>query len=495
MGYQAFRDYHTVTTLTEFQQRQQMFARYWSLYDGSAFTEPTRVSFTPGRKVYANTAELMNAAAAIVDFYHMNVYQGAIPTDIPQSGNRLPGAIPIIAETGSEETDAALLLACVEAAKMWNMQSHMRDRPLKTTIGGSSLTEVIDDLQRAKTWIRTHTPDVLRDVTTDNADNVKSYVLEYPIALDEGGEKKPYLFRKEVDKESFRYYRTATSGDFRPWDMNGPGTAITPNPYGFVPAVFDRHKQGRDMWGQSALASVRQTIERVNSIMSHGLDYQQKKFVAPVLVKGAPLMTAKETTVGPGRLDRPEDHAESLPFMSVGPDGGIEDVNFDVGRTLEFVEKMEQWIYDANPEARFYQQLREMSSITGPGVELAMGDARNKIVMARDNYDPNTVKLFQMAIAIHGYRLANGDWPNAGSRRDAFRPFGLDSFDAGLLDMSIADRPLVPTSEEDRVALWRQYEQLETRFAMERAGLSEEDAQRLLDEKRDFATFNGLAFA
>src|SRR5207249_9582643 len=66
---------------------------------------------------------------------------------------------------------------------------------------------------------------------------------------------KSYLYCKEVDANSFRYYR-----DQEPYDY-GYG-AIIENPYGFVPAVWIKHMDVGGDHGSPAIAGSFGKIDR-----------------------------------------------------------------------------------------------------------------------------------------------------------------------------------------------------------------------------------------
>src|SRR5690606_39042936 len=137
---------------------------------------------------------------------------------------------------------------------------------------------------------------------------------------------------------------------------------------------------------------------------------------------GAPPSTGKEL-------------AERYRMRYVPADASLLQPTFDVGKTLEMIKEIREGILAENPEASFYQQMREMQQVTAPGAERLMGDVKNRVDLARAGYDAGSVKLFQMAITMCGYRARDTSefgWARRGAppldrRRMAFTQFDLES--------------------------------------------------------------------
>ncbi len=146
---------------------------------------------------------------------------------------------------------------------------------------------------------------------------------------------------------------------------------------------------------------------------------------------------------------------------------------------------MKQGILEANPEASFYPELRKMSQVSAPGVERALGDAVSRLNAARAGYDIQSVKQFQMATAMCGYRLNNGDWTNPSERDRVFEPFGLDSYKRGDLDMVILGRPVVAATEAERLDLVAQRETLRYQDSFETLGMEETKAEELIRKREE----------
>jgi hypothetical protein len=464
------------------QSLADQYHQYWALYTGEAFNAAwRRHGVFKDQKVYRNTRLLFKHVSAIGDFYGSTVYQGSLATD----GKRLPdgsrGAIPLDPQTGKPGTDDALLAAVAEWWGRTNWQQGMGLRPRYCSILGDALTELIDDPARHAVWPQLTWPGYVVDLQLDAVANVKRYAVEYPITIvSPNGQSQSGLYRKEVDKEAFRFFFQD-----RPWTDTRPGghgEAEQENPYRFVPAVWDRHKVVWGDRGLSAIASTRQALAELNSVLSHGMDYQRKAFAAPVIIRGSVNGAARQV-VGPDATSDPSKLAETLGFKEVDKDGGIEQLSFDIGKTLEILEFVKRGILEENPEASFYHELRSMSQLTGPAVERALGDAVSRVNMARAGYDAQSVKLFQMAVAMSGYRLNSGAWAGPTTRDQVFAPFNLESYAAGQLDMAILPRPVVPPTEEERIRLVQMKETIQGASSLVELGYEQTRAEQIIAER------------
>lgn len=463
--------------------REQYYQLLWALHDGTAFDRNwQRRGVLRDHRVYRNMRLLVKHTGAVGDFYASKVYMGALPQDGRKMPDGSSGAIPLVPDPLLSEQQADQLLdAIAELWRRWNWQQGMSHRPRWASVLGDCLTELVDDPERHTVWPRLVWPGYVVDIELDHVDNVKYYALEYLVTLERDGHADTFRYRKEVDGDEFRYYR-----DDRPWadhSEGGHGDAVQPNPYGFVPAIWDRFRQvPNSVRGQSAFATTLQAVLELNSVLSHSIDYQRKAFAAPVLIKGG-MGTRQQQTVGPGRDTDPAKLAEELNIMQVGENAGVEHLQFDIGQTLAQLELIKNNILEENPEAAFYHELRQMSSMTGPAVRQAMGDVITRVETARYAMDPQTIKLFQMAVAMSGYRLNEGAWLNPKRRDDVFRPFNLESYDAGDLDFVIGQRDVIPDNLEDRLRQAKMREELRFADSFVDLGEDEADAAAIIAER------------
>lgn len=476
----------------EMSAQQQRYVESWGLYTGELFKSIAKENpYRDDPAIYEHTKLLWKHAEAVVDFYAGVIYQGALPTSTRPLPSGAASAIPVHPEISAateeeERTRRAsyLLSAIYELFAGWNWQQQMSLRPMYGAALADCLTELVADPERRFVYPQIVWPGYVKDIELDYVGNVRHYTLEYHVTEQrDGGTSETYLYRKEVDGEAFRYFKND-----RPFDYSGDGS-VMPNPYGFVPAIWDRHRIGAPghVRGRSALHGTRQALLQLNSIFAHAFDFQRKTFFAPIMVAGKSNSRGRERDVEHDVTSSPE----TFDIVRVSEGAQLLQAEFDVGQTREMLADLRQGIVDENPEARFYQQMREMQQVTAPGAERLMGDVKNRVDLARAGYDSQTIKLFQMAISMCSYHAVR-DWQQVGGRRvlltrrqQVFTMFDLESFQRGELDFVIESRPIVYPTEQERLDLIAAKEALTTEWGMEQAGVPKTEAQAILDGRRE----------
>jgi hypothetical protein len=160
-------------------------------------------------------------------------------------------------------------------------------------------------------------------------------------------------------------------------------------------------------------------------------------------------------------LSDPESDRDAI-LMLKGPEGGKADSlvpELDLTGAMDGLDRLMAEIASDHPELLMYQQLREMSQVTGPAAQRLLGDVQTLVTEVAANYDLGSIRLFQMAVAMGGYRANNGDWTGTiiagglSKHQQAFTPFNLDSYGEGALDLAIMPRPLVPLTQMERLQL------------------------------------------
>jgi len=493
-------------------------ARYferWQLYNGELFESILKHNpYRDDPSIYQNTKLLWKPVEAIVDFYAGVIYQGPLSTDGKPMPDGTHGAIPIdpqvpepdVPETvdGEEERSETpngdrLRRAIAELWSAWNWQQQMSLRPMYGAALGDCLTELIDDSDRRFVYPKIVWPGYVKEIDLDYVGNVQSYTLEYRVEEKQpDGSMKSHLFRKEYTKENFRYFR-----DDKPYNEYGEG-AVVPNVYGFVPAVWDRHRIAAPghVRGKAATDGTRQALLQLNSIFSHAFDYQRKAFWVPPMVAGKSTGNRDKidlsSPAGASR-DAPFDMAEEFRYIKVGEGSTLLQTTIDIGQTREMLNDMREGILAENPEASFYQQMREMQQVTAPGAERLMGDVKNRVDLARAGYDAGSVKLFQMAISMCGFRANGLTWKRDADgrtralnrRQMAFLPYDLFSYDRGELDLAIMPRPIVIPTETERLEIIAMKEALSSQWGLEEAGIEPDVATAILAERRERDTLIG----
>lgn len=443
-------------------------------------------------QLYKNTRQLWRQASAIVALYGQYVYAGnSLSTNTEPLSDGTRGAIPIDPQTGNDATDDALRAAIAEWWTMTNYRQFMSSRPKFGSMLGDCLTELVDQRTRGVVRPQLVWPGYVKFLDLDLSGNVQGYSVEWDVpAMDmvlygERVQADGYTFRKDVNQNGFYYYR------------NGEIERIEPNPYGFVPAIWDRHEIVFGDRGLGALDKTYQQAVELNSVLSNMMDYGQKQLGAPIGVKGSALSNRSETLKMLNSRNSSGDPvgdaamvAQSLGLLPMTDNGEFVTVQFDPRHLDTGVDRVRDSNQAENPEGSFSQQILEMTQVTAPGVERALGPIIGLVKDARKNYDTQTVKLIQMALTMTGWRVLTNGYPleliaARQARYDVFKPFPLEAFGQGLMDFIIPDREVIPDTIDERIARQLQIEQLTWPYSWQVAGVPEDVRTKLETEQND----------
>lgn len=435
--------------LNGFALRRNRYEMLWHYYENSIFDALlVWAQYKSLHGLYHQIRSIYNPTRRLCDFYAGAVYPGVLSEDGAHLPDGVPLAIPLAKDMPLELKSAV--------AQFWQWSNWQSGKNLMVRFGavsGSVLVEVNDDLERGVVSATIWWPGFVRDLELDSSGNVLSYALEY-VVLDPSKANGSYLYRKEADKDGFRTYM-----DDHPWSFEGQPHE-NENPYGFCPAVWVKHKDLGQDFGAPAIHGVIGLVDEVNSLVSHAHDGVHKQINQPFVAWSSGKLTklgerAKQpssATDYSGDITNIAAQREKVLFLEGPPDGRIDSLVGTIApdKAIPFLEKLLAEIEDQKPELTLYKQLRSMQQVTGPGAQRMIGDAAAPFYEAQANYDLQSIKLFQMAVAIAGWRAASGDWGTSLNRQQLkFAPFGLDSYEAGQLDFAIAPRPLVPITGQE----------------------------------------------
>lgn len=427
-----------------FRARQNWYAHLWALHENSQFDDfAASAAYRVRYNLYRNIRGVYNPARRVASFYAGAVYPGG-----------LPGAIPVTTENGA-------LAPAIEQVWQW---SNWQDGKGVMVRWGAALGDVLvvvtDDVARGKVYLEPVWPGQVSDLTLDAQGNVKGYRREFT-AVDAAG--REYTYAKEVDGDSIRTYK-----DGNPYGYDGQ-EAETPNPYGFVPAVWCRHQNVGGDHGEPAIAGSVQKIDELAQLMSAVHDRIMAIVRSPLVIDSDQRLPA-ERAKGPATSEQssPERDRDSIPLLRVPSGSGVKMLDLDIGDVYPAMDRLIAEIEQDLPELTVYKQMREMREVTGPAAERLLGDALARLEAAQAAYDQQSVKLFQMAAAIGGWRANDGAWGRSlTAQQERFLPFGLESYVRGDLDLAIGARPLI------RETL---YEKVQTLVLLKTLGLSDEQA-------------------
>jgi hypothetical protein len=200
-------------------------------------------------------------------------------------------------------------------------------------------------------------------------------------------------------------------------------------------------------------------LDELNSHVSHVHDQMHKVIGAPLLISSASPVRSL------AKIDRsipiqdpafqenayfPEAERDRISMIKGAEDARVSHLagSLPLGEALDWANRLLQEIADDHPEIVMYKELRAMSQVTGPAAQRLMGDVLGAYYEAMVNYDQQSTKLFQMGVAIAGWRMDLGSWRGT-EQQQKFIPFGLESYEEGALDLTIIPRPLIPATEEE----------------------------------------------
>lgn len=436
-------------------ERRAAYPLLWSYYENNAFEEAGKwAAYRSRYRLYKAIRPIYNPTRRLVDFYAGIVYQGAWTVD-PAHMTEPHTAIPF-----AEGTDRQLLGAIGQVFAWSNWQAY---KGLAIRYGaalGDSMIAVVDDLARQKVYFEIIWPGNVAELERDARGNVTAYALEYDTTDDAG---RAYTYRREVDKTSFREY------------ADGKQIEETPNPYGFVPAVWIQHTPTSADHGEPALRSLGK-VDELNALAASANDQALRIHSAPLMVAGdnidlSPGTPAAVRQRNPAAANKAAaDTAQTIQIITGATGARIEAATMEAGETIALMEHLIAEIEHDHPEITMFTQLRGMSQVTGPAAERMFGDVATLVDAARAQYDRGTIALCQMAAAIGGWRLATGAWPAGTRQQQLFAGFDLDSYAAGALDLTIQPRPLIPMTEEERIRIEQQRQALEADRSYQAAG-------------------------
>jgi hypothetical protein len=420
----------------------------WAYYNNSAFGDlGAWLLYRQQHGLYRGVRPIYNPTRRLVDFYAGVIYQGEWAIDPAQMVQKT-AAIP-----WGERTPVPLLGAVAQVYQWSNWQAKKALMLRYAAAAGDCLVTVVDDLERAKVYPDVIWPGIVTDIQLDPTGNVTAYTLEYDAAtLDAAGKptERTYRFKREVTKATITEY------------ADDAVTSRAANPYGFVPACWVQHSAAGGQHGEPALRALGK-VDELNALAAHALDQAHRVLEAPILLSGDGMggnleqQSKAPSGVYPGRvMPQPQPERETLKIITAQAGAHIEAVTLPPGEALEHIDRLLAEIERDHPELGMYAKLREMSTVTGPGADRMFGDVAALVGEARAQYDQQTTKLFQMCIAIAGWRAASGAWglrSQLSSQQTAFAGFDLDSYARGDLDLSIQSRPLVLPSPEDELRL------------------------------------------
>lgn len=439
----AFRkEFFATDNVTVYDSYQARLLRYQlgqAYYDNTAYSSIH--SWVDGYKVqnglYKYIRPIYNPATKLVDFYGSIVWPGLLDSE---AGNK--GAIPIEVKDTADEDSLRKAISQVWLNSNWREGKDIH--VMRGSMLGDAAIYIRDDPSRGDVSLEVLHPSVIKEVDIDRRGFVRSYTLEES-RLFEG---KAFTYTEKVEHGEgeeiiFRTYRN--NAPFA-WpentDANGVAQAEWSEMYGFIPLVLTRHINIGSDWGLSAYGNYMPKFAQLDDIASKLYDQIRKAVESPGIVFGAtapstaPTMTTKTATT-----DRPQPGREQSNLIYIStPGASFQSMvsNLDIAAVSaeiqNFLTQLETELPELNDDVWGGDARVE-------GVKAARAKVERKVTGVRSRYDSSIVYANQMAIAIGGFRGYEG-----------FEGYNLDSYKAGKLAHSVADRPVFPIDEATRIA-------------------------------------------
>ena len=383
-----------------------------------------------------------------IDFYAHYLYPGELSSDGKNLPSGVENAVPLADDTPA---DLALAIATFWQWTNWAIQKNILTR--RTPTLGEFLVELVDKVASGKVVAELVWPGHIDDLQLDLSGNVVGYTKQYQALDDEG---VPYQYKRRITKERIIIWHDADE------------VYNQPNPYGFVPACWYKHEDTGGIHGEPFVSGTQAPLDELNGLLSTANDKLRLMADSPIFVSGklqqgsiSRALSKLEDQEYPGIPEDARPLRERLRMVQMNADFKLDTIRVDMTQIMVAVQAVLDGIHDQCPEVRFEEELREMSQLTGPGAERALGGILKRLRTVASGYDLNSKKLFQMAVAIGGMRANDGSWADANDKagrgrqltaaQQAFQPFGLESYAAGRLNFEIMPRTIVSQTEEERI--------------------------------------------
>jgi hypothetical protein len=480
-GLAAFRDPEAQFRDLTIEQRIDLYAQAWMYYRNLKFSRREGVDWSgylATRELYKNTRLIYNPVPAIVDFYNDNIWR-------PANNEQFHSLVTPLADN----TDEKLLAAIAQLDQWGNFLAEAQKIKRYAAATGNVLVEGIDDFKRQKITHKVVWPGYVSNLELNANGDVTAYTLEYDVY--DPAIKQNYRYRKVVTKDTFSYFR-----DDRPFTPDGKKAAVEKNPYGFVFAVWIRHTDDGYDYGLPACKHF-DKVDEVNSLASHLHDNIHKAIESPKVVSTDGEMKPIVGGVQDKKTGQitPADPRLNWVVLKTPSGASVSDLagSLQLAEAHPYLKEMLASFSDDYPELQAASIIKENTQLSGAALERLLGPAQNRLNGVQANYNQQLIKFRQMGIAVAGWRMSTGGgWSGASKQRDVFKPFGLDSYQAGNLDFNLVRSVLVQNTEaEDEEVLTKKASRavqlaaiVDTEEQLKIAGYSEDEIKNILPRKQ-----------
>ena len=441
LGIIAFREAYltapVVDTLdwSEQKARRLRYAMLWAQYEQTSYrnAHAWATAYRKQYSLYKYVRPIYNPAYRLGEFWKAHLFGGLLDTEAGDAG-----AIPI--ETENETLREAI-------ADLWKYSRWPVQKDILTVRGailGDAAIQVVDDVRRKKVYLSLLHPGTIEYVEKDPFGNVKAYGLKEERA-DPRKDVGSVIYAEQISRSGdLVVYKTFLNGEPYAWpdntDRTGQAVATWSEPYTFIPLVVIQHNDVGLDWGWSELHPIRGKVQEADELASMFSD-QVRKTIDPLwLMKGMKKATltmsgASATTA------RPDPGREEIQAIwNVPVDGEAEAMvaKLDLENVLmhlnAIVEEIERDVVELGTDIH-----TASGDASGRALRVARQPVVAKVTQRRANYDAAMVAAHQMGVAIGGFR--------------GYYPFSLDSYAAGDLDHTVADRPVFEEDALDKIEI------------------------------------------
>jgi hypothetical protein len=428
--------------------RQERYLRLWDLYQGNAWTDRRRwTRYRSHHDLYRQIRTIADYAHMAAEFWAEHVWSGTIARDGLTLPDGVQNAVPFAADT-----DPVLAAAAAQVMEWSNFQDLMAQIPRMTAALGESLVAGVADLESGNVYFDHIWPGYVKEVWLDNVGNLHRYELEYWVT----DKTRP------AGKQTYKFRRLVTRETIQEWE-DDEQTLDEENPYGFVFGRWFRHYRLGGVRGEPAIFACQAQLDELNSLLAHLLDKTHVNLESPIVVTGNlstgafARIAATAKRVLTGEMEDPAGDRETQNVLEAPPGTEIKSVEVRTAETLALADRIEDGIKAKLPELEYLREMRNMTQVTGPVTSRGTVDVNHKYQAMASGYDRNLSALIGQAVAVAGFHFNNGDWygtqleGNHTEAQQRFKDFGLESYDAGELQLDIVPRDLVPLTTMDRM--------------------------------------------
>lgn len=460
-GYAIYRDEDVSIDGDLFDSYEARMARYRlnSVYmENKQYSPYNRVRYTQRFiKRYRHMRAIYNFVSRLIDLEVNKTYGGRIDW----AGDMHTGAIPIVLG----KTTNPIVLECIKQILEWSNFGDGKDLYVRNgaTLGDSFLKAVTvftvdaNGVRTAdKVYIEVLDPHKVREWERDERGNVIGIVIEYYKTDDDGTE---WLFREEIDKQEFRFYRKDELYD------------RYPNIFGFVPLTHTPHKHmvGGKKSGVTSFHNSLEKLDELNDGASVAKDGQRKA--------NNPMMVVIGGKLGQPNADLRE-RDNMLVFETNDTDMRIETITpqTDTPGAIATMEREDNEIQSDNPALTLQNLRKQGGELSGVAIEDYYADASDSLEAIQGRYDERLVRILQMAMTMAGMIGLEGF------------PFDAESYDRGEQRFYIKERKVfsdrITTQERERLIIEAAASEAWEIIARD-LDVSQEDIDRIKNAKRE----------